>query len=149
MATNEQTLTAGIYRLTRDVVNPKPDRRQRYDWKAQPMWQAGALFYVRTETHEVFNDVTPLVVTTICTGPYDSDRTRLDDVRIAEIIPALEPVPVDSVAMLLHYNEHVEVSAAGDGFLPEAMQLLVDSGKLTLDDVREALRAAYEAPEEK
>lgn len=37
-----------IYKLTRDVKNPKPDLRQKYDWRSQSVWKAGTLFRAQT-----------------------------------------------------------------------------------------------------
>jgi hypothetical protein len=36
----------GTYILTRNVENPKPDRRQRHDWRAKVTWEAGVKFAV-------------------------------------------------------------------------------------------------------
>ena len=35
-----------VLRLVRDVVNPNPDRRQKYDWRADALWSAGTRFRV-------------------------------------------------------------------------------------------------------
>jgi hypothetical protein len=43
----------GTYRLTRDVVNPLPDLRQRYDWRARPVWPAGTEVVVSKETYAI------------------------------------------------------------------------------------------------
>lgn len=43
----ELTISPGFYRLTRDVENPQPDRRQKHDWSAEVVWKKGLLFYVR------------------------------------------------------------------------------------------------------
>lgn len=43
-------LPPGNYKLEYDVVNPKPDRRQKYDWRAAPVWVAGDEFLVVNES---------------------------------------------------------------------------------------------------
>lgn len=40
-------LLPGKYRLTKDIVNPKPDRRTRIDWRKFDKFRAGAIFYAR------------------------------------------------------------------------------------------------------
>ncbi len=39
----------GTYKLLTDVKNPKPDRRQKYDWRAEAVWEAGTEFVVAHE----------------------------------------------------------------------------------------------------
>lgn len=38
--------------LTRDVENPKPDRRFKRDWTKEPVWEKGTKFIVTTELRE-------------------------------------------------------------------------------------------------
>jgi hypothetical protein len=37
----------GIYRLTKDITNPRPDRRMTRDWRKEPVIQAGRVFVVQ------------------------------------------------------------------------------------------------------
>lgn len=39
-------LKPGTYTLTRDVRNPRPDRRHKDDWSKWPIWEAGTEFLV-------------------------------------------------------------------------------------------------------
>lgn len=41
-----QALKLGVYRLTRDVTNPKPDRRTRHDWRYAPVIREGSIVRV-------------------------------------------------------------------------------------------------------
>lgn len=43
---NTPMIAPGCYKLSRDVGNPEPDRRQRYDWRKLPVWKAGWEFIV-------------------------------------------------------------------------------------------------------
>ena len=43
-------LTPGVYRLTKDIDNPVPDRRVKDDWRKSPTWSAGMLF-IATQRH--------------------------------------------------------------------------------------------------
>lgn len=38
-----------FYQLTTEITNPKPDRRKKYDWRAQDTVPAGGL-YIRVKT---------------------------------------------------------------------------------------------------
>lgn len=40
-----------FYQLTEEIANPKPDRRKKYDWRAQDTVPAGGL-YVRIKTKD-------------------------------------------------------------------------------------------------
>jgi len=42
--------------LTKDVKNPKPDRRRKRDWRYLPVWEKGTKFVVTTEYHERTRD---------------------------------------------------------------------------------------------
>lgn len=44
--------TEETYILTRDVVNPMPDRRYKRDWRMQPCWEKGTKFLITTELHD-------------------------------------------------------------------------------------------------
>src|SRR6185436_5857324 len=39
-------LPEGFYRLTCDVDNPSPDRRQKHDWRALPTWKKDRRFVI-------------------------------------------------------------------------------------------------------
>lgn len=47
MTNRDITIAPGSYTLARDVKNPEPDRREKYDWRKRPMWKTGAQFIVR------------------------------------------------------------------------------------------------------
>jgi hypothetical protein len=47
LSSTEETLV-----LTKDVKNPKPDRRYKRNWSLEPLWEKGTKFVVTTEFHE-------------------------------------------------------------------------------------------------
>jgi len=49
--TEQPALKPGPYVLDAPVKNPKPDRRQRYDWRAAPEWPKGKELTVFLELH--------------------------------------------------------------------------------------------------
>ncbi len=55
----------GVYKLSRDVVNPSADRRQRYDWRAQATWGAGEEFLVEAVWLDRDAPLPPVVKVTI------------------------------------------------------------------------------------
>lgn len=42
----------GIYTLTQDVKNPKPDKRMAGDWRATPIWTKGMRFVIEEHSDE-------------------------------------------------------------------------------------------------
>ena len=38
----------GLYVLTREIENPKPDRRHKYDWRLSASWGKGTIFNIRS-----------------------------------------------------------------------------------------------------
>ena len=73
-------LKPGMYKLSRDVVNPSPDRRKKRDWRSLPSWTEGTEFLVREQNCDGIS----LGYTTICLvgdrsaysaiGPGNADR---------------------------------------------------------------------------
>lgn len=41
---DNKRLAVGVYMLTRDVTNPHPDKRERVDWRKQPVWKKGTTY---------------------------------------------------------------------------------------------------------
>lgn len=44
------------YRLTRDVTNPKPDRREKYAWTKFVTWEKGTVLYFRHDGDVYFRE---------------------------------------------------------------------------------------------
>jgi hypothetical protein len=103
------------YRLTRDVINPNPDRRQKHDWRAAEVWKVGKRFYAQTRSFahgsaldeiEGLSDEAKARLREkeseiwIYTGQYSHQDIGPRDERYASIVAALEPV--DDFDALMH-----------------------------------------------
>lgn len=92
------------YQLTRDVINPSPDRRQRHDWRALETWKAWTRFYAHTRNFahgsalDGLSDEAKLRVSErdreiwIYTGRYSHQDIGPNYPAYALIVSALEPV---------------------------------------------------------
>lgn len=83
------TLASGTYRLTREVINPRPDRRASQDrissWEAWTRWPEGMLFVVDIDTEfPTLNRIHP---------PRGIRKMSLHDAAaFSVLVSALEPV---------------------------------------------------------
>jgi hypothetical protein len=120
----------GTYRLTRDVINPHPDRRMRRDWRALPVVPAGTMFAVSLWCPGTDNETVELKAHSSVGHDWSIGPSNdLFDL----IAPFLYPVEESPTDYLLRetYEHH-----AG-----RLLDILVTQGKLTLADVVEALEA--------
>jgi hypothetical protein len=84
------------YRLTEDVKNPKPDKRQKYDWTAQPVWKAGMLFRAQEGHSEGIS---------IFSGKFSHQNVRPYN---KEVWDAIVPHLVEEIADFTHKGIKVE-----------------------------------------
>lgn len=49
--------TEETFVLTKDVENPRPDRRYKSDWRMEPVWKKGTKFVVTTDYYERTHDI--------------------------------------------------------------------------------------------
>ncbi|WNM70246.1 hypothetical protein [Myxococcus phage Mx1] len=122
----------GTYVLNKDVANPKPDRRLKYDWRRAAVWEKGQRFQVNTDSFDASGILITWTVITLL-GKYQPLRT--DDDSIQELVANLSPIPEKELSL-----EDVLV-ADGQGAANRALHLLVRAGKLTVADVAEALKS--------
>jgi hypothetical protein len=118
----------GIYLLVRDVKNPTPDRRQKYDWTAQPNWLAGTRF--RIINVRINDDISLPAITT---GKHQVDRFFLHKAP-AELLAALEETR-PTVHEVLRANDL-------EGFKDEILANLVSGGVVTIDQLIKAGESA-------
>lgn len=114
----------GTYRLTRDVSNPKPDRRAKRDWTKQVCWLAGTeLLVVDVSTPD--DDAGPRYQLR-CVGEPVIYQLHAWNSAFALLLNASEPVEenLDSMCSRLH------VAPALKYFLG----YMVGSGQWTLAD---------------
>lgn len=128
----------GTYKLSRDVQNPHPDRRTRHDWRKAPIWKAGTEFVIRTCSYGDFD------ATEITSGRYTHQsllvrEAESEEDRIAprELLGALEVVTVKDLQQALREANLGE-------FLLFGVDRLVRDGKLTTEQVVEAIRRGIE-----
>lgn len=115
-------LQPGTYRLTREVANPEPDRRQRYDWRALVTMEKGTLFVVETRHPGV----------TVIRRQNGSLSEPEGMPLFEAIAPYLEPVterPTDLLARRGYVHN----------MRGHVLDRLFAAGKVTLADVESAL----------
>ena len=120
-----------VYRLTRDVRNPAPDRRYTRHWTAAPVWQKGlrVVASIRPEPRNIAR--------VTAKGFYDNLGPGSDG--WAELVEALEPAPRTFESIMFGINQSPSMDYAYS-----LLNELVRQGKLTLDDIETAY-AAYHA----
>lgn len=121
----------GFYRLTADVENPSPDRRQKHDWRALPLWQKGKRFTIYEGR--------------VWTGPWSHNAIALTtksdayQAKLARVLPALRPeTPADNPdtelewALYAHGGFSITMGA-------DILCILVRRGKVTIPEAIDAL----------
>ena len=122
-----------LYQLTRDVVNPKPDKRQKYDVAALVMWPKGARFSIWLESR----DLRPR-------GYFDADKVGgsiafYDNAgRYGLIADALEPVPECFDAI------RVELDCTGLHTANNLLEKLIELEMINYAQLRTALAAVLD-----
>ena len=74
----------GQYILSRDVQNPRPDRRARYDWRLQETWRRGQEFTI--DEDRALNRMTRIRLTW---GRWDSQCLYIEAVETRTQVDAL------------------------------------------------------------
>jgi hypothetical protein len=121
-------LPTGIYYLENEVANPDRDRRVKYDWKKQD-FPAGQ--YEVTNQEIKFDDT---VANLTHVRPLDP-KTRGTNLHLTKehfLVPLLKPMDGDSLDLVCRDCPNIE------NFGIHIYQALLDAGKITLDDLREA-----------
>lgn len=124
-------LTPGTYVLTRDVANPKPDRRRKRSYFSRPEWKKGDMFVLK-----LFSRGMPSLEVT--------DFRLRDSLSLLEdsepvwrpLVGALAPKAPDTLAMVLR-----EVRELCHADAEDILKMLVDQGHVTLGQVAGAGRA--------
>lgn len=118
-------LKEGHYVLSRDVENPRPDRRKARELRAKPVWSAGTRLYVRERGYTTieFEDDRYHASSGISLG----DEAQFEALSAA-MVPSPEPEDYDGLFVRLW---------AKDCGSPILRQLFRD-GKITLADIEAA-----------
>lgn len=129
----------GVYVLTRDVENPARDKRRTSDWRHAPTFEKGTLFVV-SEHHDLPPSIHLLngysseylcLWKTLGDAVYEADWART-----GALVPALEPAQVTVETLFSDSNGDPHPNRAR-----AILQKLVDTGFVTLPEIRRAWRA--------
>lgn len=137
------TLKPGIYKLDHDITNPAPDRRKSRDWRYFPVIKAGTEFVVNLDAPDAGLAPRPRIdrhggypfMDVMSAGQFD----QLFQSISASLVPLERSL--DSI-LAAH---HLDSPRNDTGFI---VQLLLDAGKITLDDVQEVLTAYAKADQD-
>jgi hypothetical protein len=130
---NTETKPA-LRRLTRDVTNPRADRRKRDDFGAAPVWGAGTV--LRITTHHDTTEINTTRGWGQCSIPEHDDRYAL-------LVAASEPLELDSF-------DRLDEAYAGrhDVSYRLIVKALVSRGVVPMETLRELLAAHDDLYEE-
>lgn len=120
------------HRLTRNVTNPKPDKRS-HDWDCAKEWKEGEIFYVRPARDGRGESIDRGGVNSVHNKYKSVESARYDALR-----PALEQLSnaAKDVQIVIREMDY------GESSVPEMMLTgLVRSGKVTLAELAEAYEA--------
>jgi hypothetical protein len=135
------TKPAGLYMLSREVFNPKPDRRYKNQFDAAPVWREGLLIRVRHYDHEQYQ-----LPSLTCDSPgmMGSISCGDDNRNVWEpLVAALRNDPKHLGSAINHLSSNGCVSDA-DAILA----YLMEKGKVSYEDVVETGRELSEATDD-
>jgi hypothetical protein len=114
--------------LTRDVANPKPDRRKVRSFEALPTWPKGSTILYKGKAGHV-----PHVEAKGWYGIINGYDAGFDD-----LIEACEPAPRSLANILWAAHEGLACTSAHD-----VLESLIEMHRITLDDVCAAIGHNY------
>ena len=121
-------------RLTEDVVNPKPDRRARHNWRLRAVWKKGLKLIVETfDSGERYGDGPSGRMVTTLTPMSRPFGDALNNYREKEsfylIMAKLEPVKKTVAVVLAEHDHNTHSSVCTDIF-----KWMIETGKMTIDE---------------
>lgn len=121
-------------RLTRDVVNPRADRRKKYDWTALPVLLKGARFRLETETEMITlaGSAITSTIERIYQEPGPSHRWVNEDHPLFKLI--LDAALEDATDTLDRVKRDTGLGEV------ELLQALLDQRRITLAELRAAAK---------
>lgn len=144
-------LQPGNYILTRDVTNPFPDKRKKYDWRDLPFWKAGSEFVVVEHHNDIEYDgeKIPAPYYSLDIRKRSSHRldvrrpTKADDIdalKLQALAGSLQKVEPETIGKLFTgdneiFNDHRSVYL---------LAVLLEEEKITLNDIRGAIKRIHE-----
>lgn len=110
-------LKPGTYKLTRDVTNPKPDRRKTSDWRAKPMWPEGTQFIVKERRYDLED-----------AGLSAEDRAKISDEERAVIETKMITTEIHLVgSRWSHMNVRENAEAEQHAAISAALEAIEES----------------------
>lgn len=143
-------LEAGNYILTRDVTNPYPDKRKKYDWRDHAVWKSGTEFVVTEQRadFEFEGEKIPAITREITLRSKSSYRLDVRRPAAADDTNALK------LQVLIGSLQKVQAERLGDIFVGEAniyreetpilLAILLEDGKVSMPDIRAAMKKMYD-----
>ncbi len=132
-------LAKGYYRLVVNVPNPKPDKRSNR-LHCAVVWAAGTLVKIKPGDGQRVGSVEFMDGTQVFYG--GGPGKGFEECRVGDgIVRAAVPAP-DTLGIVLREG------AAGLGGGDTVLAVLIDTGKLTLEDVKAALAVADAMPDD-
>jgi hypothetical protein len=138
-----KTLVPGLYILTKDVSNPKPDRRHTWDWRKWAVWEKGMKIVVRPvqvvdpeikgEFFQVYHNHQG---NSFVLGP--TRRSLAPPSELVEAMLKIEPVTLED--FLAESGDGTTVAWA----MEKAVRQLIKEGALSIQDVIGALKRRAE-----
>lgn len=124
----------GTFQLTRTVENPTPRKRGGQDWRCMPEWTGGTYFII--EDFPCMREEAPLAVLRLPRNQtYDMAETDPRFWLIVRHLIEVEEEPSDIIARL---------GSAYGSMGPEVLDYLAKAGKITTQDVHDAIAGVRE-----
>jgi len=146
-------LAEGIYVLTKDIPNPRPDRRQKDDWFAAPVWKTGWRFTLRkapwAKAHAAVSTFELRCIenrygssVSVYAGEGELTFNALKenvDQALRALVDALKPSDNPRDALIWPFHERGDTMRDSAWIVVEQLH---KAGRVTPDDVRAALKAS-------
>ena len=150
-------LKPGKYVLSDAVQNPKPDRRQKHDWRAEVMWPKGTEFYVTEHENHFHPEGGEKITVKFCTLAKHSGRTYHQSIplrnpsdpndyecfKALKLAEKLELVTNENLGDLFDGPRGI-----GKHMAPDLIAILIDEKLLTLDQVKAAAKKIEDMDED-
>lgn len=133
------TLTKGLYVLSDEVKNPKPDRRTSRDFERATAWPRGLRIYYKPARDGMVGELRCNEYTYRGNINCHTDNKKVWEALMAKMVPA-----PDTLGNLFAERK----GASSDVDAEYLLAMLVDAGKITVADVRAQAERYYEMEEE-
>lgn len=130
-------IRVGMYVAVAAVKNPEPDRRFKNDWTRLEEFKEGEKYVVAAWGRP--SGTTRVQLYSLCHRSYVF--VYPEERVVKALFPTLRQTEPGSIKELMHWGGQEWMYA-------KMLDMLVQSGKITLDEVVQMLRAFDEAPEE-